>query len=79
VAEVKPQVKIRPEPPGRTANRRRLFEERTAAAKTTPDLVAALAEYIRGMFIDLPPAEALLICDRLASAADDERRRVRGG
>jgi hypothetical protein len=78
VAEVNAQVAGRREPPGRTRNRRRRYDQRIAHAKNTPQLLAAVAEYIRGMFIDYSPAEVQQICDTLAGTADDERRRFRG-
>lgn len=71
-------VQGRTEPPGRTRNRRRLYDERMARAITPSQMLAAIASYIRGMFIDYTPAEILEICHTLAEAADAERRRHRG-
>lgn len=68
----------RTEPPGRTRNRRRLYEERLARATTPTQMLAAIASYIRGMFIDYTPTEIIQVCHALAETADAERRRLRG-
>jgi hypothetical protein len=68
----------RTEPPGRTRNRRKLYDERMLRATTPSQMLMAIASYIRGMFIDYTPAEIIQICHALAEAADAERRRLRG-
>lgn len=78
MAEVDAAVRGRIEPPGRTRNRRKLFDDRMASARTTGHMLAAVAYYIRGMFADYSPDEVQALCHRLAEAADDERRRLRG-
>lgn len=78
MAEVDTTARGRMEPPGRTWNRRKLFDDRIDAARTTGHMLVALTSYIRGMFVDYSPDEVQALCYRLAEAADDERRRLRG-
>lgn len=78
MAEVDAAVRGRAEPPGRTRNRRRLFDDRIASARTTGHMLMALTSYIRGMFAEYSADEVQVLCHRLAEAADDERRRLRG-
>jgi hypothetical protein len=64
----------RTEPPARSRNRRELFRERADRAQSPTGVLRALAGYIQAMFINHTLDEVKKIADRLADAADEERR-----
>jgi hypothetical protein len=76
VAEVtEERVGDHAEPPARTANRRRLYEERLAAARHPLVVLRVLAGYIQGSFSRHSLEDVKEISNRLADATDEERRR----
>jgi hypothetical protein len=64
-----------PEPPARSVNRRRVFEERVAAARNTKEVLRALAGYLQGMFSRHSLEDVKDIAGNLADDMDMERRR----
>jgi hypothetical protein len=71
-------VRGRVERPGRTRGRRKRYDERMTAARSTSEMLGAVSDYIRSMFVDYGPAEVSSICHELAEAADEQRRKHRG-